>query len=186
MLNADEVTLKKRQKDLEKFLSKISVEKVKPKGKEKPKKPVFSKGDCLAFKLYNGNYSGAIVLAADIQYGYNLVITTRLNQRNIPTATDFKNSEVLYAKVPDLKDDPQATWYIRNHFKTEGAHLFEIAATIKIDREYYPNDNVPFKVSYSGMWQLIVEEANKQFAYATVSSVFSGFTTRSTARGCGA
>ena len=64
-LDADDVTLKKRKRDLVKFLAKISIEKAKPKGKEKPKKPVFLKGDCLVFKLDNGNYGGAIVLAAD-------------------------------------------------------------------------------------------------------------------------
>lgn len=164
-LDADDDTLKKRQRDLEKFLLKISVEKVKPKGKERSKRPVFLKGDCLVFKLDNGNYGGAIVLAADTKYGYNLVVTTRLNQPNIPTAKDFENSVLLYIKDSDLKDEPQTTWYIRNHFKTEGSHHFEIATTIKIDREYNPNDKLPFKVSYSGMWQLIVEKANKQFAY---------------------
>ena len=82
-LDATESEIKKRKIALEKFLDKISSvrPKAKARKKKKIKKPLFEKGTCLTFKLDNGNYGGAVVLAADSKtsYGYNLIVTTRLN-----------------------------------------------------------------------------------------------------------
>lgn len=98
-LDADESEIKKRKIALDKFLDKISSDKPKAKARKKKKfkEPIFEKGTCLTFKLENGNYGGAVVLAADknTSYGYNLIVSTRLNQSNRPTKKDFEKRKFL-------------------------------------------------------------------------------------------
>jgi hypothetical protein len=96
---ASEQDIKKWETVLNNFLEKIksSRPKVKPRKRAKQKIPIFSIGDCLVFKMNNGNYGGAIVLATDLrpETACNLVVTTRLNQITKPTINDFENAEVL-------------------------------------------------------------------------------------------
>ena len=68
-LVASEQNIKKRKIALDKFLEKIKSDKQKAKSrkKNKLKTPVFSTGDCLTFKMNNGNYGGVVVLATQIQ-----------------------------------------------------------------------------------------------------------------------
>lgn len=74
-LDADEKDIKKRKVYLNKFLADIEIE--KPKARARKKKtikilqPLFEKGDCLTFKLENGNYGGIVILEAikDTEYG---------------------------------------------------------------------------------------------------------------------
>src|SRR3569833_3134197 len=85
-LGASENDIKKRKIALDKFLEKLKSPRPKAKIRRKPKvkTPIFETGDCLAFKLSNCNYGGAVVLAADNtpKTGYNLVTTTRLKQKS--------------------------------------------------------------------------------------------------------
>lgn len=95
-LDADEKDTKKRKVVLDKFLADLQTERPKAKSRKKKiiRQPVFDKGDCLTFKLENGNYGGAVVLEAikDSEYGHNLIATTRINQTNKPTKKDFENA----------------------------------------------------------------------------------------------
>ena len=98
-LDADEKDIKKRKVVLDKFLADLQTEKPKAKPRKKKiiRQPIYEKGDCLTFKLSNGNYSGAVVLEAvkDTEYAYNLIASTRINQTSKPTKKDFENAEVL-------------------------------------------------------------------------------------------
>lgn len=80
-LDADEKAIKKRKVIFDKFLADLQIERPKAKSRKNKiiRQPVFQKGDCLTFKLENGNYGGAVVLEAikDSEYGYNLIATTR-------------------------------------------------------------------------------------------------------------
>ncbi|HQZ26191.1 MAG TPA: hypothetical protein PLD18_12905, partial [Flavobacterium sp.] len=67
-LGADEKDIKKRKIVLDKFLADIQIERTKAKSRKKKiiRKPIFEKGDCLTFKLKDGNYGAAVVLEAII------------------------------------------------------------------------------------------------------------------------
>jgi len=84
-LGATEEDIKRRKITLEKFLEKIKSDKIKakPRKRTKAKTPIFATGDCLVFKMSNGNYGGAVVLASDYnpETAYNLIATTRINQK---------------------------------------------------------------------------------------------------------
>lgn len=167
-LDADESEINKRKITLDKFLDKISSDKPKAKARKKKrfKEPVFDKGTCLTFKLENGNYGGAVVLAADTRtsYGYNLIVSTRLNQSNRPTKKDFGKSKVLVASFGNWENEPKVTWYLPDRFKKEYSDLFEIVDKIEVDKDYTPN-GTEIKASFSAGWQHIVESVNSQLEY---------------------
>lgn len=167
-LDADESEIKKRKIVLDKFLYKISSDKPKAKArkKKKIKEPVFEKGTCLTFILKNGNYGGAFVLAADnrTSYGYNLIVSTRLNQSNRPIKKDFEESKVLVASFGNWKNEPKVTWYLPDRFKKEYSDLFEIVDKIEVDKDYTPN-GTEIKASFSAGWQHIIESVNSQLEY---------------------
>src|SRR5688572_19084112 len=97
-LDAEEKDIKKRKVVLGKFLADLQTEKPKAKSRKKKvlKQSPFEKGDCLTFRLANGNYGGAVVLEAinDTEYGHSLIATTRINQPTKPVKSDFENAEV--------------------------------------------------------------------------------------------
>ncbi len=167
-LDADESEVKKRKIALDKFLDKISSEKpiAKARKKKKVKDPIFEKGTCLTFKLENGNYGGAVVLAADHKtgYGYNLIVSTRLNQPNRPVKKDYEKSKVLVASFGNWKNEPQVTWYIPDRFKKEYSDLFEVVDKIQVDKDYTPN-GTEIKASFSAGWHHIIEPVNSQLEY---------------------
>ena len=107
--------IKKRKLVLEKFLEKLKSEKKSGKRRKKKtiKQPVFKKGDCITFKLKNGNYGGAVVLEANKndEYGHNLIAVTRINQNNKPDKKAFENSEVLIINFANWKEEVAIKWY---------------------------------------------------------------------------
>lgn len=167
-LDANEEEIKKRKITLDKFLDKISSEKPKAKvrKKKKVKEPLFENGTCLTFKLENDNYGGAVVLAADkrTNYGYNLIVSTRLNQTTRPTKKEFEKTQVLVASFGNWKNEPKVTWYLPNKFNKEYSNLFEVVDKIQVDKDYTPN-GTEIKASFSGNWQHIIESVNNQFKY---------------------
>ncbi|WP_339702579.1 hypothetical protein [Algoriphagus aquimarinus] len=164
-LGADEAEVKKRKIVLEKFLEKISSEKPKEKARKKNriKEPIFEKGTCLTFKLENGNYGGAVVLAADKQtsFGYNLIVSTTINQLRKPTIQDFEKSNVLIASFGNWNNKPKVTWYLPDRFKKEYSNLFEVIDKILVEIDYTPNGS-EIQASFSGGWHHISDSVNKQ------------------------
>lgn len=164
-LGADEAEVKKRKIVLEKFLEKISSEKPKAKARKKNriKEPIFEKGTCLTFKLENGNYGGAVVLAADKQtsFGYNLIVSTTINQLRKPTIQDFEKSNVLIASFGNWNNKPKVTWYLPDRFKKEYSNLFEVIDKILVEIDYTPNGS-EIQASFSGGWHHISDSVNKQ------------------------
>ena len=127
-LGASEQDIKKRKIALDKFLEKIKSErpKAKPRKKSRLKIPIFTTGDCLVFKLANGSYGGAVVLATDInpETAYNLVATTRLNQNIKPTLKDFENAEVLICNFGQWQDRASVTWYMPDLFYKNYTNIY--------------------------------------------------------------
>jgi len=172
-LNADEKDLKKRKVVLDKFLIDLSTEKPKPKARKKKKEPkiiqpVFEKGDCITFKLENGNYGGAVALEAiynDTNPYVNLIAATRINKMEKPSIEDFKNSTVLVQNFAMFKDDPNIHWYspIRHN---NVVSLIEVVGKIDIDKTYtYYVDNATQYGSCADFDIWIIGQSNRQFAF---------------------
>jgi len=168
-LGADKKDIEKRKDVLDKFLVTIQTEKAKAKlpKKIKAKDPVFKTGDCLTFKLKHGNYGGALVTGSDFEskYGYNLVASTRINQKEKPILTDFEKAEVLIVNYANWDNYERVSWYLPKYFKKEYIDLFEIVGNIKVDKAYKVNGMYDFRVMYSGDWINIIEDIDRQFEH---------------------
>lgn len=161
-LGATENDIKKRQVVLEKFLEKLKSDrpKAKPRKKVKQKMPVFAIGDCLTFRMHNGNYGGAVVLATDNnpETAYNLVATTRLNQVTKPTINDFQESEILVCNFASWQDKVEVTWYMPDLYFKDYADIYEVVGNMVIDIEYdvknYLGEGYLFKPSFTSGWKM--------------------------------
>jgi hypothetical protein len=163
-LGADEKDIKSRKIVLEKFLAKLETEKPKARARKKKivRQPVFAKGDCLAFKLENGNYSGAVVLEAiyDTEYGYNLIVSTRINKPTKPNKEDFEKAEVLFLNFANWNDEPNFHWFLPLRFK-KIQHLFEKVTNIEVKKKYNIENSM---ISFCGDFDIyLIEQANRQF-----------------------
>ena len=100
-LDASQSDLNKRRKVLHTFLLKIQTEKknARRRVKKKFRDSIFKKGDCLVFKLSNGDYCGAFVLESEkgTEYGLNLIATTRIRSKNKPIVKDFEDAEIHFS-----------------------------------------------------------------------------------------
>lgn len=169
-LGACEQDIKKRKIALDKFLEKIKSDrpKAKPRKKTKLKTPIFATGDCLVFKMKNGNYGGAIVLATDNnpETAYNLVATTRLNQSKKPTLKEFENAEVLICNFGQWQDKADVSWYTPDLFYKNYFDIYENVGNITVDIEYdtknYDGNGYLFKPSYTSGWSMN-NSAERQF-----------------------
>lgn len=105
-LDASPADLKAREKVLVKFLSKLKTEKDKPRKRTKKKlyDSVYTKGDCLVYKMDNGNYGGAFVLTDEQQTetGTNYIAITTIDKSTKPTLDDFKTAEVYVKRVNEI------------------------------------------------------------------------------------
>jgi len=161
-LSSSEQDIKKRKVVLDKFLEKLKSDrpKVKPRKRAKSKTPIFTKGDCLVFKLSNGNYGGAVVLASDDnpETAYNLVATTRLNQGTKPTLKDFENTEVLICNFGQWQDEAHVAWYMPDLFYKDYSDAYEHIGKIPIDLEYgtenYDGKGYLFNPSWTSGWSM--------------------------------
>lgn len=177
-LDASESDIKKRKIVLKKFLTKLESEKAKPKARKRisKKEPIFKKGTCLTFKLSNGNYGGGIVLESDFEtgFGYNLIVSTRINQQKKPTISNFKNCKVLVASFGHWKNESKVTWYSPKFFKKEYSELFEKIGEIPIELNYTPNGG-EIKASFSAGWHNIIEPVNQQLKHEKVNGITKSF-----------
>lgn len=163
-LDADEKDIKKRKVVLDKFLADLQTEKPKAKSRKKKvvRQPPFEKGDCLTFKLANGNYGGAVVLEAikDTEYGHTLLATTRINQPAKPTKKDFENAEILIANYENWDNNFNIKWYFPIRHK-QTAHLIEKVDTMEVQINYDINKSMNGFVADFDVW--VIQVANQQF-----------------------
>lgn len=128
---------------------------------------MFSTGECLCFKLANGNYGGAVVLASG-ELGLNLIASTKINQPSKPTINDFKNADVLMCTFGNLDDKPKITWYYAPLPKNDPPSL-EIIGSMQIEIPYDSKEvrhNIyPFHPSYTGNWAFVIESVNLQIEH---------------------
>lgn len=169
-LGASEQDIKKRKIALDKFLEKLKSDRPKAKSRKraKSKTPIFTTGDCLVFKLTNGNYGGAVVLATDNnpETAYNLVATTRINQSTKPSLNDFENAGVLICNFGQWQDNPDVTWRMPDLFYKDYSDIYEHIGKIAVDLEYdtknHDGKGYLFKPSWTAGWSMN-DAAERQF-----------------------
>ncbi len=145
-LDASQSDLNKRKKVLASFLEKISTEKraTRKRKVKKLRNAVFEKGDCLVFKLNNGDYCGAFVLEAEkeTEFGLNLIVVTNIKKSDKPTEKDFENAKVQYGLEQQInkkyKPKEQISWYYAQHFKKAETE-FEKIGHLKVGKSYRSN-----------------------------------------------
>jgi hypothetical protein len=165
-LGATTKEIEKRRKALQRFLELLQSERPKAKARKKKvvRQPIFSKGDCLTFKLSNGNFGGAVVLEAeyDTEHGLNLVALTRLNKADRPTINDFEKAEILVKNWGAWDDSEELCW-IFNYRSKEVLALFEVVGSIAVKEEYLSRDK-KHKYSFTSGWRIsLIDGANSQF-----------------------
>jgi hypothetical protein len=161
-LGATQQNIEKRKIVLDKFLEKLKSDRPKAKSRKKTKSkiPIFATGDCLVFKMNNGNYGGAVVLATDNnpETAYNLVVTTRLNQSTKPTLGDFENAEALICNFGQWQDKLDVTWYMPDLYYKQYSNIYEVIGKIQVEIEYdtenYEGKGYLFKPSYTAGWSM--------------------------------
>lgn len=157
-LGAGEKDVAKRKEVLDKFLAILQSEKPKAKARKKVKTtaPYFEKGECIAFKLKNGNYGGAVVLEAvqESHIGMNLIVTTRINQQDKPTVKDFENAEVIVLNHAAWEDLPAIKWTYPLDKNNPGIE--------KIGRIDIPKEYKSYSKFLTGSFSC-VEQAERQF-----------------------
>jgi hypothetical protein len=98
-LGATPAELRARDRVLSKFLAKLQTERKSPRKRRKKKlyDSRFRKGDCLVYRMTNGNYGAAFVLTDETQTetGTNYIATTTIDSPIKPTIDDFLSAEVL-------------------------------------------------------------------------------------------
>lgn len=166
-LDASEGDIRKRAIVLDKFLVKLRSEKKSPRKRKKKRiiQPPFEKGECLVFKLANGNYGGSVILEASPEkgFGLNLVATTRLNTPNKPLPEDFLKAEVLLKTFANWGNSPEIGWGYSIGFDKE-RHFFESVGKIKVEKMYDSSDHSQ-GFFYRGAWKSCIEVANLQFEW---------------------
>lgn len=149
-LGASTAGLKAREKVLTKFLVKLQTEKDKPRKRTKKKlyDSIFKKGDCLTYKMDNGNYGGAFVLTDEqaSQIGENYIAITTIDSFNKPTIDDFKKAEVYIKRVKEISfkgtdmredwvDQPQIGGFLSFNYKSHGVDI-DVIGQLPIHKEY--------------------------------------------------
>ena len=149
-LDASPADLKKREKVLNDFLAKLQIEKEKPRKRTKKKfyNSIFKKGDCLIYKMENGNYGGALVLTdeQETEVGVNYIAITTLDKQEKPTLDDFKKAEVYTKRVNEISfkgsemrqewvDQPQIGGFDALSFKNHNVDI-EVIGQLPIYKEY--------------------------------------------------
>ncbi len=149
-LGASKQDLKKREKALLSFLTKLSAPKEKPKKpKQKKFKPaLFEKGDVLSILLDDGRYSGAVVLEnlkESDEFGTNFIVKAFMNNNEKPTI-----SEILNSNVYDF------AWYMGVYYKKYIKRIEKIG-NVQLEFEY---DSSGPGSTHSG-WVLFVSSNNE-------------------------
>jgi hypothetical protein len=149
--NSDDIF--EREKKLNEFIEKISVQKKRAKVRVKKKlyNSIFTKGDLIIYKLNNGNYGGSLIIEdeKETEFGLNLVILSDINSKKKPTLKDFRNAKIQYIQEKligqPIRNYPLSIylygkWYLE---EIDESYEFEVIKNISIS-----DFNADFKVGY--------------------------------------
>lgn len=135
-LGFDESFIKQREKELERFLKKISVKKTKPKARKKLKKPIFETGQIWTFSYNSSNYAFVVMAELNNVYGQNLIGLLNYKKSEKPTFEDLKNQQIFYYEVDAYIKNKESKFLIFNNDAVYSATL------LIIDRDNFPIKNL--------------------------------------------
>jgi hypothetical protein len=168
-LGAKTNDLSKRKNVLDTFLSKISVAKEKAKPRTKTKPPLFQKGDCVTFKLRNGNYGGVVILQSYIDeecdVSSNLAAATRINMQNEPTLDDFINADVLITNF-QFGNDRQAIQeidWLFQYGKKKVKEITRVVGKIEVIHNFSPEKNYGSFSRLDSWFEQVIEMVPLQY-----------------------
>ena len=122
---------------------------------------IFRKGDCLTYKMKNGNYGAACVLEEEKQteLGLNLIAICNYENTQKPTLDYFKQAEVLITKEQgnwstEFVDVESVAWYYAEFFKKLDTEI-EIIGQIDVKIKYSQEED--FR-RFSPNWNGIAEQ----------------------------
>jgi len=160
-LGASEDDLKKRKNELAKFLSSLKIERKEPLKRKRKKlyNSQFVKGDCVSYKMRNGNYGGAFVLTDEknTELGKNYIAITTINKIEKPDLEDFKKAEI-YVKKLKWHDLPQIGYIYKYSFDNEIS--YNIVGNLPIRKNYEINPNKDFGFGWAALEIEIPEKEN--------------------------
>lgn len=172
-LGAPKSDIKAREKVLQKFLSKISLEKKNAKKRVKKKfiDAIFEKGDCLAIKLSNGEFCGAFVLESEkkSEFGLNLIAITDIKKKIPLTINCFEKAKVLHSKQAfgisnKMIDKLELSWYYSAHFRKIGYEVENIG-NINSSQIYNPNSDYQSYSSWENLKSYIELYYSEEFLF---------------------
>ncbi len=152
-LEASKSDLTKRKKVLTDFLAKISVEKKTTRKRKKKtiRDAIFEKGDCLTFRLTDGDYSGAFVLEAEkgTEFGLNLIAIADIKKKEKPNLGDFEKAKVHFSMeeqvafknnklITDFAPSAQIYWCHAQFYKKTQSE-FEVVGNLKVAKSFDAN-----------------------------------------------
>lgn len=168
-LGASKMDLDKRQRILNNFLIEISGERERPKPRTKTRPPLFQKGDCVTFKLQNGNYGGVVILESytneENEVSSNLAAATRINMLNEPAISDFINAEVLITNFQfdnDKQANQEIDWLFQYGTK-KVKELTKIVGKIDIVYRFSPAKNYGSSSRLDTWFEKIIDDVPKQY-----------------------
>ena len=171
--DASSSELKKREKVLNEFLTKLNSEKTKARTRKKKKlyNSIFEKGDCLTYRMENGKYGGAFVLTDEKQteIGGNFIAITTIEQKHQPKIEDFINAEILIQRIKKsiVKDnkiieqwfeDEQIALFFASSFKKD--FNIEVIGNLKIHNDYQIKRNSFFGFPWESLFTIIPHREN--------------------------
>ena len=151
-LGASNSDLAARRRSLDNFLAKLRSDRPTPKKRKKKKyyDSIFKKGDCLVYRMDNGNYGGSLVLTDERMTltGTNYIAITTIDKPEKPTLDDFRNADVylrcaenVYIHEGAIKKE----WYDRPEIDGYSALTakwidfgIEVIGNIRIQNEFSP------------------------------------------------
>lgn len=168
-LGASNPDLSKRQKVLEGFLQKLSADKKAPRKRKKKilRNSVFQAGDCLAYRMDNGNFGAALVLTdeRDTEVGANCMAITAIDSPTKPSIEEILSSDI-YIKhenetrfennrlVDSWVDKPQIGCFSAINYKRDPVEIY-LVGQVKLSK-LYTNDSFVFRgFSWSHLQSMI-------------------------------
>ncbi len=144
---AGAATLRKRQQALQAFVAKLKTDNPRPRKPRKAVrgKPLFSKGDCVAIKLTDGDYGAVLILAheppadsAEPIHGCNAVILLKYKSKERPTLEVFERREWMMLQYAHGVLAPEKVWLV-----SAGARAFKPKLELVGRIELRPDDPRP-------------------------------------------
>ena len=140
--------LLRRRAALEKFISKIAVPNPRPRKSPKTvvRAPKFQPGDCLSIRVANGQYTAALVLAADhsaVEYGKNLVGLLEYLSPQRPPMEVFRTRKWLVPTLHNVSNAMDVAWYLPLGFRAAKDRLEVVGHVDILDSD--PKDSNTYR-----------------------------------------